>query len=72
MTDYRLDDGETGILAIETLRAKVGLALPAVMVSAEGGEAVRQAAGALGVPVLGKPIVEATLRHIVADLLGAG
>ena len=67
-----LDDGETGVQAIGALRAELGVSLPAVIVSAEGGEAVRQAAGPLGVPVIGKPIAEAALRRVVVDLLGPG
>ena len=48
LTDYRLDEQETGVHAIEALREDLGEPLPAVIVSAEGGDAIRRLADPLG------------------------
>jgi signal transduction histidine kinase len=69
LTDYRLDDGETGLRTIEVLRHDLGGPLPALIVSAEHGEAIRRIAGPLGVPVLEKPVAETELRRVLSDLL---
>ncbi len=71
LTDYRLDDEETGIHAIEAIRDDVGEPLPAAIVSAEGAEAIRHHADPLGVPVLEKPVVESALRRALHALLEA-
>ena len=68
LTDYRLDDGETGVQTIEALRAELG-ALPALIVSAESCDAIRRIADPLGVPVLEKPVAEKELRRVLSDLL---
>ena len=69
LTDFRLDEGETGVQTIEALRADLGARLPALIVSAEGAEAIRQYAEPLGVPVLEKPVAEARLRRMLGALL---
>jgi signal transduction histidine kinase len=69
LTDYRLDDGETGLQTIELLRRDLGGPVPALIVSAERGEAIRRIADPLGVPVLEKPVAETELRRVLSDLL---
>jgi signal transduction histidine kinase/CheY-like chemotaxis protein len=69
LTDYRLDDRETGVQTIEALRADLGEPLPALIVSAESGEAIRRLADPLGVPVLEKPVAEVELRRALEALL---
>lgn len=69
LTDFRLDEGETGVQTIEALRADLGGSLPALIVSAEGAEAIRRVADPLGVPVLEKPVAEARLRRVMGALL---
>ena len=71
LTDYRLDDQETGIDAIEAIRGDVGEPIPAAIVSAEGAEAIRRQADPLGVPVLEKPVAEGQLRRALHALLEA-
>ncbi|WP_299359858.1 hybrid sensor histidine kinase/response regulator [uncultured Paracoccus sp.] len=63
LTDYRLDNGETGIAVLHALRAERGERLPALIVSAEGAEAIRQEARGLDVEVLEKPVAETDLRR---------
>ena len=72
LTDYRLDDGETGLQTIKLLRRDLGAALPALIVSAENGEGIRSLADPLGVPVLEKPVSETQLRRVLAELLAGG
>jgi signal transduction histidine kinase len=73
LTDYRLDDRETGVQVIEAVRAELGQPVPALIVSAEGAEAIRRLADPLGVPVLEKPVAERELRRLLQALLeGAG
>jgi signal transduction histidine kinase len=71
LTDYRLDDQETGIHAIEAIRDDIGEPLPAAIVSAESADAIRRHADPLGVPVLGKPVAESALRRALHGLLEA-
>lgn len=69
LTDYRLDEQETGIHAIAAIRDDLGEPVPAAIVSAEGGEAIRRLADPLGVPVLDKPVAEGELRRVLHALL---
>ncbi len=69
LTDFRLDEQETGVHAIAAIRDDLGEPVPAVIVSAEGSEAIRRLADPLGVPVLGKPVAEAELRRVLKALL---
>lgn len=69
LTDYRLDDGETGLQTIAALRRDLGGAVPALIVSAESSESIRRIAGPLGVPVLEKPVAETELRRVLGRLL---
>ena len=71
LTDYRLDEAETGIDAIAAIRDDVGEPLAAAIVSAEGAEAIRRHADPLGVPVLEKPVAESALRRALHALLAA-
>jgi signal transduction histidine kinase len=69
LTDYRLDEQETGVQVIEALRARIGEPVPALIVSAEGAPAIRRLADPLGVPVLEKPVAERELQRVLLALL---
>jgi len=69
LTDFRLDAGETGIQAIQAVRAGLGRAVPALIVSAEGRDSIRVLADPLGVPVLEKPVAEDRLRTALRTIL---
>jgi signal transduction histidine kinase len=71
LTDYRLDDQETGIDAIAAIRADIGELVPAAIVSAEGADGIRRHADPIGVPVLQKPVGEGELRRTLHALLEA-
>ncbi|NND50271.1 MAG: response regulator, partial [Rhizobiales bacterium] len=66
LADYHLDKGN-GLDVIAALRAKIDLALPAVLITADRSPAVKHAAEDLGVAVLRKPIKPAALRALMAQ-----
>ncbi|MEI4485049.1 hybrid sensor histidine kinase/response regulator [Frigidibacter sp. MR17.14] len=70
LTDYRLNDGETGIDVIAAVRASLG-DIPALIVSGECAEAIIEASGHLGAAVMEKPVVELDLRDMLQSLLEA-
>lgn len=65
IADYHLDEG-TGIDAIAALRWKLGGGLPAVLLTADRGLAVRDEATEKGIHVLNKPLKPAALRALLA------
>ena len=64
LADYHLD-GEYGLDAIVMLRARFQRALPAVLITADRSQEVRDAAEALDVPVINKPLKPAVLRTMM-------
>ncbi len=61
LVDYHLDN-ETGLQVIAQLRAKFGPDLPAILITADRSNEVRQLAEATDVIVLNKPVKPAALR----------
>ncbi|MEZ5782645.1 MAG: PAS domain-containing hybrid sensor histidine kinase/response regulator [Rhizobiaceae bacterium] len=61
LADYHLD-GETGLDAIALLRSRFGRDLPAILITADRSQEVREAADAMDVPILNKPLKPAALR----------
>lgn len=68
LSDFWLDEDETGLSAIEQVRSQVGEAVPALLVTAELGEA-RAAAAPHGIPVLAKPLRAHSLVPALAHAL---
>lgn len=66
--DYWLAE-ETGLSAIERVRAAVGASIPAVLITAETSRSVLSAARASAVPLLHKPVSPLKLRALLAQLL---
>jgi len=66
--DYWLTN-ETGLDAIERVRAAIGGHVPAVLVTAETSRPVLLAAQAAGTPLLHKPVSPLKLRALLASLL---
>ncbi len=66
LIDYHLDEGN-GIEAIAALRRHCGGDLPAILITADRSPAVREAARALGIQVLNKPLKPAALRAMLAQ-----
>jgi Na+/proline symporter/signal transduction histidine kinase len=83
LADYHLDEGDNGLDVIEALRAedarRAGLdrrrrggrgaqPLSAVLLTADRGQLVREAAGLADVHILNKPLKPAALRALLAQL----
>jgi Na+/proline symporter/signal transduction histidine kinase len=66
LVDYHLDDGD-GLAAISEIRRRCGAELPAILITADRGPTVREAARALGIPIVNKPVKPAALRALLAQ-----
>ncbi|MGQ7790867.1 PAS-domain containing protein [Faunimonas sp. B44] len=66
LVDYHLDDGN-GLSAIAELRAKTGVDIPAILITADRSGELREAAMKAGIRVLNKPLKPAALRALMAQ-----
>lgn len=66
IADYHLDDGN-GITAISEIRLILGPQVPAVLLTADRSQAVREAASAMDIQLLNKPLKPAALRSLLAQ-----
>ena len=66
LVDYHLDHGN-GIEAVAELRRLFGAEIPAVLITADRSPDVREAARALAIQVLNKPIKPASLRAVMSQ-----
>jgi len=66
LADYQLDNGEDGLTLIEAIR-KRRPGLPALLITAEGSEAMRERAAAMGVEILSKPVVPEAIERFLAE-----
>ena len=69
IADQHLDDGDLGTATIAEVRDYLGRAVPALIVTADGSEAVAKAARAGGIELMRKPLKPAQLRALLAHLL---
>ena len=69
LVDYHLDEAETGDVVIDQLRAHFGVRVPAVMISADRGEALKAQLDAADIPLLNKPVKPAQLRALLRTIL---
>jgi len=69
LSDHHLGRGLTGLDALTSLRAALGGAIPAALITADRSAAVRAAAGAAGCPILYKPVRPGALRALAGQLL---
>jgi CheY-like chemotaxis protein len=67
LADYHLD-GETGLDLIRKLRSRFGEATPAVLVTADRSNEVREMADQMDVSVINKPLKPAVLRSLMTRL----
>lgn len=68
LSDYRLADGDNGLLAIERLRAYAGRIVPACLMSGDTDSALMQAAKDANLALLHKPVRPAKLRSLLRRL----
>ena len=66
VADYHLDEGD-GLQAVMALRARLGMDVPAVLVTADRSLALRNEAHDLNIHVLNKPVKPAALRALLAQ-----
>lgn len=66
IADYHLDHGN-GLTAISTMRERLGGPLPAILLTADRSPQVREAAAALEVHLLNKPLKPGALRALLAQ-----
>lgn len=69
IADYSLENGDTGLVAIDALRAAAGQPVPAVIVTAHRDPEIARACAARGVPLLEKPLSPADLGKALLGLL---
>ncbi len=69
VVDYHLSDNETGDAAIAALTTHLGQSIPAIMISADRGEALKAKMSALAIPLLSKPVKPAQLRALLRTKL---
>jgi CheY-like chemotaxis protein len=67
IADYHLDDGSEGLSLIAGLREDYGVALPAILITADRTPEIRAQASAADVQVLNKPLKPAALRAILSQ-----
>jgi len=68
VADYHLDDGD-GLAAIAAIRTKLGFQVPALLATADRSPEVRDAARAMEVEILNKPVKPAPLRALLSRCL---
>lgn len=68
LADYHLDDGANGVDAVRVIRSRAGVAIPAIIITADRSVAVADAARALGCELLLKPVKPAELRALMLHL----
>ncbi len=66
VADYHLDDSN-GIDVVRQLRSSFGRQFPALLITADRSERVRDAAAEIDMPVLNKPVKPAALRAALAQ-----
>ncbi|HET9483173.1 MAG TPA: response regulator, partial [Xanthomonadales bacterium] len=70
VVDFHLDHGATGLAVLERLAEAVG-PVPAIVVTADHSEAVRDAVRAAGAQLLLKPLRPLALKSLMARLVAA-
>lgn len=68
IADYHLDDGRTGDAAIDAVRQACGMALPAIVITADRTPELRDRLARAGLHILQKPVKPAQLRALITRL----
>lgn len=69
IADYHLDNNETGLNLLNTLRVNFKEAFPALVISADTSESIQQAVKEQGYSFLAKPVQPASLRLTLRKML---
>ena len=70
LADYHLDFGETGLQAVQRMRAVCGAETPAIVITADYDEAIAEEVRRGECELLRKPVRPAELRALMQHLLG--
>lgn len=70
LADYNLEGDDTGLASISALREAAGREVPAVVVTAHRDPEIARRCGAMGVPLLEKPVRPVELSEVLVRLLG--
>ncbi|ETW12740.1 signal transduction histidine kinase [Roseivivax marinus] len=65
VADFQLDGDDTGVAAIEAVRAATGVRVPAIMVTADRSESLLRQGVETGFAILTKPVQPARLRPLI-------
>jgi CheY-like chemotaxis protein len=65
LADYQLDEGDTGLAAVEALRAACDQYVPAILITADRSEGLRRKAAQMNIAVLTKPVKLSRLRPLI-------
>lgn len=69
IADFHLDHAETGDQAVHEIRTWLGHDVPAVVISADRSDALKQRLGDQKLPLLGKPVKPAQLRALLQTMM---
>ena len=69
LADQQLNAGDLGMATIRRVRERVGLDVPAVLITADPSEELEQRAREAGVEMMSKPVKPAQLRALIAHLI---
>ena len=69
LADYHLDEGRNGLDCVHALRLEAGVAIPAIVITADRNPAIADAARELDCELLLKPVKPAELRALMLHLL---
>jgi Na+/proline symporter/signal transduction histidine kinase len=69
LTDYHLDYGSNGLEALAELESRMGVSIPAALITADHGAEILEAATSRGYALARKPLRPGALRALVSQLI---
>lgn len=69
IADFHLDHAETGDQAVHDVRASLGRSVPAIIISADRSEELKERLSGQKLPLLGKPVKPAQLRALLQTMM---
>ncbi|MDB6179255.1 hybrid sensor histidine kinase/response regulator [Paracoccus sp. Z330] len=69
IADYHLENGDTGVAAIEALRSRLNLPVPAIMITAHRDPEIARTCAAMGVHLMEKPLRPSELGEALGRVL---
>lgn len=69
IADFHLDHAETGDQAVHDVRSHLGRSVPAIIISADRSEELKERLSGQKLPLLGKPVKPAQLRALLQTMM---